>query len=95
MPAKQHELLVALLEAARCEEIGVVVISSDPVRARAALYRARATENNPNYADLQFRMWPYEDGDLIICHGGQVPNTKPNNLGSIDLSGVLDLDIEP
>jgi hypothetical protein len=67
---------------------------NDITRARAALYRARATENNPAYADLQFREWPYDEGNLVICHGGRAPERRPNNLGSIDLGGILDLDID-
>lgn len=89
-----HERLVAVLEAARCEPIGLVLVTNDSTRARAALYRARTVENNPAYNDLQFRMWPYEDGDLIICHDAKLPPQRPNNLGSIDLSGILQLDLD-
>lgn len=92
MPGKQHDLLVAILEAARCEPIGIVIQTNDTVRARMALYRARALENNREYADLQFRQWA-EDGDLVICHNQKAP-AKPNNLGQLDLSGVLDLDLD-
>lgn len=94
MPARQHDQFVAVLEAAANEPIGIVLVTNDPVRCRAALYRARMTENNPRYADLQFRMWPYEDGDLVICHEQTAPAPKATNLGSIDLGGILDLDLE-
>ena len=90
----QHDQLIAILHAALAEPIGLVLATDDPTRARAALYRARMTENNPDLADLQIRMWPYEEGDLIICHSSKAPASKPNNLGSIDLSGVLDLNLE-
>lgn len=89
-----HDQLVAILEAARCEPIGIVLVVNDPVRARAALYRARTVENNPAYSDLQFRVWPHEDGDLVICHDARLPRQTPNNLGRIDLTGVLELDLD-
>lgn len=92
MPAKNHEAMVAILEAAACEPIGIVLMVSDTTKARAALYRARISEKNPRYDALQFRMWPYEDGNLVVCH--QAPTPKPNNLGNIDLGGILDLDLD-
>lgn len=92
MPGKQHDLFIAILEAARCEPIGIVLQCDDPMRARAALYSARRIENNPIYADLQFRAWPYDEGNLVICHSSKPP--PPNNLGDIDLAGVLDLDLD-
>lgn len=92
MPGKQHDQLVAILEAASAEPIGLVLVTSDTTRARAALYRARMLENNPAYADLQFRVWPYDDGDLIVCHGSRPQ--PANNHGDIDLGSILDLDLE-
>lgn len=92
-PSARHAQLVAVLEAASATPIGMTIFTNDPTRARAALYRARMVENNPAYADLQFRAWPYEDGDLVICHSG-VSTKKPNNLGSIDLDGILNLNLE-
>lgn len=88
----KHEELVTLLEAARCEPIGIVLMTSDPSAARAVLYRARSRESNPEYADLQFRAWPYEEGNLIICHGQAKPAST--NLGDIDLGGILNLDLD-
>lgn len=90
-----HDQLVAILECARNEPIGVVLSTNDVTLARADLYRARTKENNPEYADLQFRMWPYEDGNLIICHARRTPVDAPNNFGNIDLGNILDLDLEP
>jgi hypothetical protein len=92
MPSKQHDQLVAILETASNEPIGIVLMTNDATKARAALYRARMAENNPAYSDLQFRIWPYEDGDLVVCHGQRAK--PPNNLGDIDLGGILDLDLE-
>lgn len=94
MPGKQHDQLLAILEAAANEPIGIVIFTNDTNRARAALYRTRMAENNPRYADLQFRIWPYEDGDLVICHDQRLPRSAPTNLGDIDLGGILDLDLE-
>lgn len=89
----QQDQFLAILEAATVEPIGLVLMTNDTTKARAALYRARAASNNPAYANLQFRVWPYEDGDLVICHAQNV-KTPPNNLGDIDLGGILDLDLE-
>jgi hypothetical protein len=94
MASRIHDQLIAVLEAARSEPIGIVIMTNDVTKTRAALYRARAAENNPAFADLQFRSWPYDEGNLVICHGGAVPPLHPNNLGPIDLDGILDLDLD-
>lgn len=90
-----HDQLVAILEAARNEPIGLVVMTNDVTLARADLYRARAKENNPEYSRLQFRAWPYDEGNLVICHAQRTPTDAPDNVGDIDLGDILDLDIAP
>lgn len=92
MPGKNHDLTLAILEAAVAEPIGLVLMCSDPTKARMALYATRKAVNDPEFNRLQFRMWPYEDGNLVICH--EAPAPKPNNLGAIDLGGILDLDLD-
>jgi hypothetical protein len=94
MPGKQHSELISILETAANEPIGIVIATDNIVKTRAALYRARVDEKNPAYADLQFRVWPYEDGDLIICHNQRPRSRGPTNLGDIDLDNILDLNLE-
>lgn len=93
MPGKQHEELVSILDAALAEPFGIIIQTSDTVRAKMSLYRARAAANRPELAYLQIRTSPFPEGDLIICHNQKVPPIHPRtDLGTIDLQGVLDLD---
>lgn len=73
-----REALLTILQTALSEPIGLILKTSDPVRARAALYRARSEANDPNLSALQIRTSPLPDeGDLIICHH-QAPKRAPN-----------------
>ena len=67
----------SLLYQALAEPIGILLKTSDPLRARQALYRARADAKDEALAVLQIRSSPFPDGDLLICKSGPLAMTKP------------------
>jgi hypothetical protein len=79
--------LLAILQSAMAEPIGLVLRTSDPTRARAALYKARAEAQDPQLACLQIRTSPFPDGNLVICKGPAPlgPRRLPVDLGDLDL----------
>jgi len=87
---QQQELLKAILYSALASPLGLLLRTSDQVRARAGLYKARADAQDPSLSILQIRVspWPGE-GDLVICKG-QVPRVRQANL---DFDPLADLDL--
>ena len=69
MVAKARPELLALLQAALVEPIGLLIASSDPARLRQQLYATRAASQETAFANLQFRMSPFGDGGLVIVKG--------------------------
>jgi|HubBroStandDraft_2_1064218.scaffolds.fasta_scaffold437544_2 hypothetical protein len=47
-----------LLQTASSTALGLVVVTNDPIRARATLYRVRRTLDDPTLASLQIRVSP-------------------------------------
>jgi hypothetical protein len=82
-----REALVVILQTARDEPIGLLLQTSDPAKARAALYKARADSGDTSLSILQIRMSPFADGDLVICHPSQAPARRPT---SPDLGDILE-----
>lgn len=68
--------LKSLLYSALGEPLGLVLRTSDTERARQRLYAARRSAADPALDVLQFRLWPTEDGGLVICKTGRVPNAE-------------------
>lgn len=66
----KQELLL-LLDLAVGEPIGLLLRCSSAEKARAALYSARAASGDPRFVELQFRISPFPDGDLVICRAGR------------------------
>lgn len=75
-----RETLVTILQAALDEPYGILLQTSDPGRARAALYKARTEEGDPRLSTLQIRISPFPDGDLVICHVAPARRRPPPNL---------------
>lgn len=65
--------LTEFLYQALAEPIGLVLRTSDPVRARQQLYQARQAAQDPSLDCIQIRMSPFPDGDLVLCKGARVP----------------------
>lgn len=61
-------ILLSILQDALEEPYGLLIQTSDPARARQALYRARADANDDRLSILQVRTSPFAEGDLVICH---------------------------
>jgi len=57
-----------ILYLALAEPIGLVVRTSDRDRARQQLYQARTKAGDDALKDLQFRVSPFSEGDLVVCH---------------------------
>ena len=55
-----------LLYQALSEPIGLLLQCSDAGLARQRLYAARSAAGDPELAQLQFRMSPLPDGNLVI-----------------------------
>jgi len=87
---QQQELLKAILYSALASPLGLLLRTSDQVRARAGLYKARADAQDPSLSILQIRVspWPGE-GDLVICKGSR-PKTQ---LANLDFDPLSDLDL--
>jgi hypothetical protein len=56
-----------LLYLAAAEPVGLIIRTSDVAATRSGLYKTRAKLNDPALADLQFRLSPFVDGDIVIC----------------------------
>lgn len=61
-PAEAREILYLAL----AEPIGLLLRTNDPGRARQRLYAAK--REMPEASGLQFRIWPSEDGDLVVVN---------------------------
>jgi len=61
-----REDLIALLYQALAAPIGLVLATSDREQARQRLYAARATAGDPALAELQIRISPLGEGDLVL-----------------------------
>ena len=48
----------AILTAATSAELGIVVTTDDPIRARASLYKFRSSFPDPSFAEVQIRVSP-------------------------------------
>jgi hypothetical protein len=68
MTKLERQALEQALLAALAESIGVIVEVSDPTAVRNALYRVRAKLADPAMTDLQIRVSPFAEGQLVICH---------------------------
>jgi hypothetical protein len=86
---------IPLLYKALAEPIGLLLQTSDFVRARALLYRARQEAGDPSLACLQFRASPgLEGGDLIIVsekvrpQGALPPWSSPSSTQSTESSDL-------
>lgn len=62
MPTMQEVQCSTILYAAASAEIGIVVRTDNPIKARAALYRLRNLLNDPELASLSIRVSP-EDSE--------------------------------
>lgn len=62
-PAQLQEIMYLALS----EPVGLLLQTSDRERARQAFYRARSAASDPALAELQFRVSPFPEGDLVIC----------------------------
>lgn len=80
--------LQSLLADALSEPLGLVLRTNDPARARQQLYSARAQSSDPSFAQLQIRIWPGPDGDLVIVKG-EAPRAKPPVSGLDDIERLL------
>lgn len=79
-----REALLTILQAALDEPIGLLLRTSDPSRARAALYKARADAGaDPALSALQIRISPFDDGDLVICHPQATKRRHVPDIGEI------------
>lgn len=67
----------ALLYQALSEPIGLLVRAPDRDRARQALYQARQQCMDPQLAQLQIRMSPWPEGDLVICKATVLAGPRP------------------
>ena len=83
-----REILLQILSTALSEPIGLLLQTSDPARARAALYKARTDSGDPRLAILQIRMSPFPDGDLVICHPSRPTPSTPSHVP--DLGDILE-----
>lgn len=73
----QSEML-AILELAMSEPLGLELRCSDPDRARAALYNARRLVGRPEMSRLQIRLSPWPDrSDLVVCKGPEPASPSP------------------
>lgn len=59
------------------EPVGLLLATSDPQGLRAALYTARAKMSLPQLADMQIRISPWPEGQLVICHPPGVSSHAP------------------
>lgn len=62
MPTMQEVQCSTILYTAASAEIGIVVRTDNPIKARAALYRLRNLLNDPELASLSIRVSP-EDSE--------------------------------
>lgn len=88
MAGVDQSLLASILESAMAQPIGLLLRCSDPIAARAALYRARTKAGNPAMSQLQIRISPFPDGDLVVCKGpgaGSGARRLGVDLGDLDL----------
>ncbi len=59
------------------QPLGLVLRTSDPARARQALYAARAEAQDEALGQLQIRMWQGENGEnLVIVHLGKIDGAE-------------------
>ena len=61
--------LVAILYQAKRARIGLLLQASDRELARTRLYQARAALSDASLGNLQFRISPFGEGDLVIVKG--------------------------
>jgi len=90
---------MAIWEAARSETYGVVLNVHPLTPAKMALYQARIKANDNELAGFEIReprpgTKAAEAGNLLIIRTQRAPKLATNNFGNINLSGVLDLDLD-
>lgn len=79
-------MLVALLDQALVATFGLLLRCSNPGKAKAQLYAARAASADRRYAQLQIRTSPWADGDLVLVRGADRPElngTSPDVLAAL------------
>lgn len=64
--ASQQDQMKLILYQALAADIGLVLRTPEPERARQALYAARREINDPDLAILQIRTAGVPDGDLVL-----------------------------
>ena len=89
--ALSHEALVTILQTALDEPIGLLLRTSDTTKVRMLLYKARTNAGDPRLASLQFRVSPFPEGDLVICHPSPAPRQQPRpRAADLDLGDLLE-----
>lgn len=83
MSAKRDEYLT-ILYMALAEPIGLVIATSSVERARQKLYTARRASLDPELDDLQIRISPFTDGDLVIVRQHTAVRSAPSTEGAIE-----------
>lgn len=71
MARKELEFIPIWYAALRAP-IGVLLRTSDPAKARHLLYAARRAALDPGLDNLQILFSPLPEGDLVICHKGEI-----------------------
>lgn len=76
--ARELVRLQAILYQALNEPIGLVLRTSDAVKARMRLYQARAASGDEALDRLQFRLAPWGRAELLITKGAAKPQENPS-----------------
>lgn len=69
-----------LLQQAAASRVGLLLRTNNPEGLRMQLYAVRRENQLPDLLELQIRMSPFPDGDLVICResaGAQAPKALP------------------
>lgn len=93
---EHYDLLIEVWMAAQAEPIGILikVPEQDFVYWRRQLYLTRVYSNDQGLFGMEINTSHFpEEANLQIVHEQYGTRKRPNHVGDIDLSGVLNLDL--